>query len=156
MEQEEFARRIEVLKERLYHTAWLYLSSEAAALEAVDEAVYLGLRSLKKLRQPEYFNTWMTRILINECKKELRRMRREQPADCLPEASEDFDYDALPLRQAIGRLPENLRQVVLLRYFTGLTQMETADVLGIPPGTAATRQRRALELLKLDLEEEHV
>lgn len=155
MDQEEFARRIEALKGQLYRTAWLYLSSEAAALEAVDETVYLGLCSLKKLRQPEYFNTWITRILINTCKKELRRMRREQPAEYLPEASEDFDYETLPLRQAIGRLPETLRQVVLLRYFSGLTQMETADVLGIPPGTAATRQRRALELLKLDLEEEH-
>ena len=44
--------------------------------------------------------------------------------------------------------------MILLRYFTGLTQAETAQALGIPQGTAATRQRRALALLKLELEVE--
>lgn len=52
------------------------------------------------------------------------------------------------------RLPEPLRAVVILRYFTGYTQAETAAALEIPQGTVATRQRRALELLRLDLGEE--
>ena len=44
--------------------------------------------------------------------------------------------------------------MVILRYFTGYTQAETAAALGIPQGTVATRQRRALELLRLELGEE--
>jgi len=54
----------------------------------------------------------------------------------------------------VERLPEPLRAVVILRYFTGYTQAETAAALEIPQGTVATRQRRALELLRLDLGEE--
>ncbi len=154
MDKREFAEQVEAVKQQLYKTAYLYLHNEASALEAVDESIYKALKSLKTLRQPEYFTTWLTRILINECKKELKRLSRVSPAEYLPfEEGEDAAYDALPLKEAIGRLPEELRAVVILRYFSGYTLAETAETLGIPQGTVVTRQRRALALLKLDLEE---
>lgn len=153
MDIDEFAARTEQLKARLYRTALIYLGSENMAVDAVDEAVYKGLKALKKLRQPEYFDTWMTRILINECKSELRRRKREQPCDTLPETAAQ-EYDALPLKEAIRRLPQELKDVVLLRFFASLTLAETARSLDIPIGTVATRQRRALSLLKLELCEE--
>ena len=154
MNQTEFAARTEALRDRLYRTAWLYLGSEADALEAVDEAVYQALRALGKLRQPEFFETWLTRILINECHRELRRRKRLAGEEALPDTAGPDDYDALPLKEAIRRLPEDLRAVVILRFFTGYTQAETARALEIPQGTVATRQRRALELLRLELGEE--
>ena len=46
-------------------------------MDAVDEAVYRAFRDRRKLRQPEFFETWLTRILINVCKDELRRRRRD-------------------------------------------------------------------------------
>ena len=154
MDKREFAEQVEAVKQQLYKTAYLYLHNEASALEAVDESIYKALKSLKTLRQPEYFTTWLTRILINECKKELKRLSRVSPAEYLPfEEGEDAAYDALPLKEAIGRLPEELRAVVILRYFSGYTLAETAETRGIPQGTVVTRQRRALALLKLDLEE---
>jgi preprotein translocase subunit SecD len=52
------------------------------------------------------------------------------------------------------RIKEELRSVVILRFFSGYTQAETAAALNIPQGTAATRQKRALALLKLELGEE--
>lgn len=64
-------------KERLYRTALIYLGGEAAALDAVDEAVYRGLLACGRLRRPEFFSTWLTRILLNACADELRRRRRE-------------------------------------------------------------------------------
>ena len=73
--------------------------------------------------------------------------------DALPETAEE-QFDALPLKEAIRRLPPELKDVILLRFFTGLTQAETAQALSIPQGTVATRQRRALSLLKLELEVE--
>lgn len=154
MEREEFAVRVEALKGRLYRTARLYLGSEADALEAVDEAVYQALRALGTLRQPEFFETWMTRILINVCRRELRRRKRLMGEEALPESAGPDVYDALPLKEAVRRLPEALRQVVILRFFAGYTQAETAAALDIPQGTAATRQRKALALLRLELGEE--
>ena len=153
MTEQEFAIRAEALKSRLYRTARLYLGSEAYALDAVDEAIYLGLLHYKRLRQPKHFNTWLTRILINACNAELRRRKRELAVEELPETAAEA-YDALPLREAVGRLPADLRAVIILRYFPGLTLAETAETLDIPPGTVSTRQRKALSLLKLELSEE--
>ena len=153
MNNEEFGKRIKNIRLRLYKTALLYLGSEAFALDAVDEAVYKALCSYKKLRQPEYFDTWITRILINECYNELRRQKRFRPIDELPESSVEV-FDTLPLKEAIRRLPRELKEVLILRYFAGYTLIETAETLQIPQGTVATRQRKALKVLKLELSEE--
>ena len=154
MDREEFAVRTEAIKTRLYRTAYLYLGNEADALDAVDEAVYQALRAIKKLRHPEFFESWLTRILLNECHKELRRRKRLLPEEAIPDSAGLDEYDSLPLKEAIRRLPEELKLVVILRFFSGYTQVETAEALQIPQGTVATRQRRALQLLRLELGEE--
>ena len=153
MDQNEFAQRAQKENTRLYRTALLYLGSEKRALDAVDEAIFKGLCACKTLREPAYFSTWLTRILINECKLALKRARREQPFETLPETAEAA-FDALPLKDAVLCLPAELKEVIILRYFSDFTLAQTAKLLNIPQGTAATRQRRALSLLKLALEEE--
>ncbi len=153
MTEQEYILRAEALKERLYRTAALYLGSESAAVDAVDEAVYKGFCACKKLRQPEFFDTWLTRILINVCNTELRRRKRELSVDELPETAQE-QFDALPLKEALRRLPRDLRDVIVLRYFTGLTLEETARALDIPRGTVSTRQKKALTLLRLELTDE--
>lgn len=153
MNKEEFAQRMEAVRRKLFRTAYIYLGSEALALDAVDEAVYRALCGYQKLRQEEYFDTWITRILINECHNELRRQKRFLPLEELPETAA-AEFDSLPLKEALGRLPKDLKDVIVLRFFSGCTVEETAQILGIPYGTAATRQRKALRLLKLELGEE--
>ncbi|MVB10680.1 RNA polymerase sigma factor SigV [Caprobacter fermentans] len=153
MDDTSFFERTDQLKRRLYRIAFGYLGNENSALEAVDEAIFRGYGARKKLRRKEFFETWMTRILINVCKKELKRGKRETSVETIPEQARE-QYDALPLKEAVRRLPEELRSVVVLRYYAGLTVAETAQRLGIPQGTAATRQRRALELLRLELKED--
>lgn len=139
------------IKERLYRIAFLYLKNEASALEAVDETIFLAYKNRKKLRQREYFKTWVTRILINVCKKELKRLKKEESMHDMPEQTH-LDYDALPLMDAISKLPQELGIIINLRYFNEYTLVETAQILGLPNGTVATRQRRALSLLRLELE----
>ncbi|MCE5235027.1 MAG: sigma-70 family RNA polymerase sigma factor [Clostridiaceae bacterium] len=152
MDQHEFALRAEGEKARLYRTALLYLGGEQRAVDAVDEAVYKGLCACKTLREPAYFSTWLTRILINECKRALKKGKRERPFESIPETAAE-QFDALPLKEAVLRLPAELKDVVVLRYFSDFTLTDTARLLNIPQGTAATRVRRALALLKLALEE---
>jgi len=155
MDKNEFASRADQIKKRLYRTAFLYLDSEDMALDAVDEAIYRGFVSLNKLRQPDFLETWITRILINECKKELRRRKRELPIESITDEAEDIP-DTLPLKEALNRLPLELKEVIILRYFTGFTLSESARSLEIPQGTVVTRQRRALCLLKLELSEDEL
>lgn len=84
------------------------------------------------------------------CNTELRRRKRELSVDELPETAQE-QFDALPLKEALRRLPKDLRDVIVLRYFTGLTLEETARTLDIPRGTVSTRQKKALALLRLEL-----
>lgn len=153
MTDDEFAAKTEAARGKLYKTAILYMGSRASAEDVLDEAIFKALCAHKKLRSPEFFDTWITRILINECCSELRRKKLICPIDELPE-TESEEYDALPLKEAIRRLPKELKDIVILRYFSGFTLAETAGILGIPQGTAATRQRRALNLLRLELQED--
>lgn len=150
MTELEYLERAELARGKLYRAALLTLGSEASAVDAVDEAVYKGYLSYRKLRQPQYFETWLVRILVNVCRDELRRRKRELAVEALPESAQE-EFDALPLKEAIRRLPPPLRDVIILRYFTGLTLEETAQALELPRGTVSTRQRKALALLKLDL-----
>lgn len=156
VEKEEFAARVQGIRGKLYRAAFMLLGNETDALEAVDEAVYQALRNLKQLRHEEFFETWLTRILINTCHKELRHRKHffKDSTETLPESATEDDYDQFPLREAVQRLPEELRTVVVLRFFAGYTQVETAESLQIPQGTVATRQKRALRLLRLELGEE--
>ena len=155
MTEQEYAVRADAMKGKLYGMALLYLGSASLAVDAVDEAVYKGLLACGKLREPAYFDTWLTRILINVCNSELRRRKRERTMEELPETAVEA-FDALPLREAVERLPRELRAVIVLRYFSGYTLAETARALELPAGTVSTRQRRALELLRLELSEQEV
>lgn len=146
--------RVQALKGRLYRTARLYLAGDAAALDAVDEAVYKGLLSCRRLRRTEYFDTWMTRILINVCNDELRRLKRERTMDELPEAAGGGLRPAALCGMRWSACPRSCGRWWPMRYFAGYTLAETAEILGIPPGTVSTRQRRALALLRLELSEE--
>ena len=152
MTRDEFAARTEEIRIKLFRTAMIYLGNEHDALEAVDETVYRGLCAVKKLRQPEYFDTWLTRILINECYKTLRHRKGEELTSAMPELSGD-DFDRLPLRDAVDALSKELKDIIVLRFFGGYTLAETARILGLPQGTAATRQRKALSILRLALDE---
>ena len=149
----EYARRVEDIQNKLFQTAVLWLGDPSAAEEALDEAVYRGLKGCKRLREPQFFNTWMTRILMNVCNDEQKRRKREQSWEVLPETAVEA-FDALPLREAIRRLPKELKELVILRYFSGFSLREASELLEIPQGTAATRERRALRLLRLELKEE--
>lgn len=151
MRKEEFAKRIENVRSKLYKTAMLYLGNETLAMDALDETIYKAFCGYKKLREEQYFDTWITRILINECHNEQRRQMRFNHMEEIPETAEER-YDSLPLKEAVKSLPEELKTIIILRYFAGFSLAETAEMLGIPQGTAATRQRKALKLLKLELE----
>lgn len=153
LSEDKFIVQMNEMKQQLYRIAFLYLKNESSALEAVDETIYLAYKNLKKVREPQFLKTWVTRILINECKKELRHKKKEELLEIFPEQGQE-DYDGLPLKEAIAKLPEDLQLIINLRYFNAYTLAETSSILKLPQGTVATRQRKALSLLRLELEEE--
>ncbi|MDF2676915.1 MAG: polymerase sigma factor, sigma-70 family [Bacillota bacterium] len=140
-------------KEMMYRVAFGYLRNETKALDAVDEAVYLGYVHSHELKEPKFLKTWLTRILINECYKILRKDKREVIMELLPEETYNIADDSLSLKLAVQNLPEDLRKIIVLRYFGGYTISETAEIIEIPEGTVATRTRKALGILRVEISE---
>ncbi len=153
MDQQQYAQRVTQLRAKLYSTAMLYFGQKSTAQDVLDEAVYKGLCAVGRLRDPACFEAWMMRIVINECHRESRRRKRLVHLQDAGEPSQAF-YDGLPLREAVENLPQALRDVIILRYFAGCTLAQTAQALNIPLQTAASRQKRALALLRLDFGKE--
>lgn len=151
IDKEAYTSFITENKEMLYRVAFGYLRDEAKSLDAVDEAIYQGYAHRHDLREPKYLKTWVVRILINECLKIIRNGKRELNIDVLPEESQNLGEDSIHLKIAINNLPEDLRKVIMLRYFGGFTISETAEILEIPEGTVSTRSRKALEVLRVEV-----
>jgi len=150
----EYISFITEYKPVMYRIAYGYLSDEVRSLDAVDEAVYLGYLNRKKLREPRFLKTWLTRILINECYRILRISKREVIMKELPEEVDTSADVSLPIKLAVQSLPEDLRKVIVLRYFGGYTIAKVAEVLEIPEGTVATRTRKAMGILRVELNDE--
>lgn len=74
--------------------------------------------------------------------------------EALPEQGQSFPEGTLSLKMAIQGLSEDLRKVIVLRYFGGYTIADTAALLEIPEGTVATRTRKALRLLRVELSDQ--
>ena len=142
------------IKHRLYRTARTILGIEADAEDALDETMFKAWRGIHSLRHPEFFDTWITTILVRECQKILKRQKRELLYAELPETAVEA-LDALPIHEAVRCLPQQLRDVIALRFFSEMTVPQTAQALAIPEGTVKTRQRKALSLLKLELGEDY-
>lgn len=110
-----YGRVIEKHKDYLYRTAFLYAGNEDAAMEIVQETVLKGFRSIKQLREPEMFRTWITRILLNVSKDYYRHeFHFTQSFDEeMPHPEEGISAEEkLDLYEAIKRLPDKLDDVI--------------------------------------------
>ena len=67
-DSESFYKLLEPIKDKLYRSAYVYVENEHDALDCIHEAVIKAIQSLDKLKEPQYFNTWIMKILINTCK----------------------------------------------------------------------------------------
>ncbi|MCD8510993.1 MAG: RNA polymerase sigma factor [Bacillus sp. (in: Bacteria)] len=154
-----FYELISTRKTQLYRMALTYLKNEEDALEAIQEVTYRAYKKLKKLRQPELFQTWLIRILINYCHDEWKRKKRMAPTtdSIQPITSEPKSVDKemrMTLHQSIDQLKSHYRDVIILKFFEDMTVPQIAEVIEKPEGTVKTWLRRALQELKIELREE--
>lgn len=152
MNRDEFSQRVRASQEKLYRITCGLLREPQDRMDAVQEAILKAWCNLPKLRREEYFDTWLIRILINECHNRHRTQSRFAPLESAPERSEEFGGNS-PLRDAVRSLPEKLRIPILLHYMEGYKTDEIAHILGLPGGTVRSRLRRGRTMLKTMLED---
>ena len=117
-DKKAFMDLIEANQLALYRAAKAILHREEDVEDAVQEAICKAFYKLSDLRQPKYFKTWLTRILINCCYDLIRQQRGLVPLEILPEEGRSDERDlSLDVQQTLNDLGENDRLVLTLFYF---------------------------------------
>lgn len=152
MTKDTFIKEVRDAEAMLYHISKSILKNDSDCGDAVQETLLKAYEKLPTLKKEKFFRTWVTRILINECKGILRKRKNVIPYENYMDNARMFEenrYDHLYL--AIMELPEELRILITLYYMEGFSQKEISEILDIPEGTIKSRLSRARDFLKVQL-----
>nr|WP_307152085.1 sigma-70 family RNA polymerase sigma factor [Robertmurraya andreesenii] len=148
-----FEKLIQQHYERIYRTAYLYVHNEEDALDVVQEATYQAFTSIHSLKNPEYFMTWLTRIIIRCSGQVLKKRSKvvplsEEILSNLPGQVNPNIEESLQLLHAIQQLRENYRTVIILFYYYDYSIKAISGVMEIPESTVKTYLSRGKAELK--------
>ena len=171
-DSEAFAVLVESHQERLLRLCERLMGEPEEARDAAQEVFLKAFRKAGDVRPQGQVYTWLYRIAVNHCLNKLRRRKlvrflrwEDAEAGDVP-AFDPPDTGADPAaalaarhrwratRQALAKLPENQRSVVVLVRFEGLSYKQTAEVLGVTEGAVESRLVRAMRRLEVAQEAE--
>ncbi|HVE26909.1 MAG TPA: RNA polymerase sigma factor [Sporichthya sp.] len=154
-DREAFGALVGLISDRMYGLAARILRDSDLAEDALQGALINAWRQLPDLRDPDRFEAWVRKVLVQACYAEARRRRswaanvRVLPVDG-PAGADDIvsidDRDQLD--RAFRRLSIEQRAVFVLHHHEGRSLVEIADTLGIPAGTARSRLHYATRVLR--------
>lgn len=143
----------------LYSVACRILRDTTLAQDATQEALLQAWRNLPRLRDPDRFEAWAYRLLVNACHAEARRERRHRGTLQLLPHDEPMVSDAASriaaqdlIDRAFRQLSVEHRTVVVLVHYLGRTPSEAAEIMGTPVGTARSRLHYAHAQLRAAVE----
>lgn len=166
---EAFGEIVRRWERRVFALAFGMLGREEDARDATQETFLAAFRNLRAFRGDAKVSSWLHRIAINQCITRQRRAKVRNETGIDQEAERDAGVFSLPanvspsyiaearerseaVRLAIGALPNELRQVVVMKEFEELTFQEISDVLDLPLSTVKSRLYTALRQLQMRLE----
>ena len=154
--EEQFCELVRTHQTALLRMCYLQLRDKSLAEDAVQETFVKAYRALPAYRSECGIKTWLTRIAINTCRDMQRsgwwkHVSRRVTPDMLPELSDNLPEDALAVNLEIARLPQKLREAVLLYYYSNMQITEIAEALGLAPSSVCGRLMRAKEKLRAAL-----
>ncbi len=139
--------------EKYYRIAYSYTFQEQDAMDIVQEGAYRAILKSDSLKNPEYADTWICRIMMNEAVRFLEKYRgRTASMEEVPEKGKEDDTEDLDLKQALAKLSEEERRIVVLRYFEEEKLQTIAGVMGLKVNTVKSRLYRAVEKLRKYME----
>lgn len=156
--EERLSRWIDDYSDAILRTCFLYLSDQTQAEDVLQDTWIKAWRHMGEYERKGILNdkAWLMRIAINTCKDYrrtawFRHIDNRKALDELPPRLLQVEQEDHTLSLMVMELPDRYKQVVLLHYFQGLTQRETAEALGLTPSAVLRRLRSAEALLKQSL-----
>ncbi|MFB2517726.1 sigma-70 family RNA polymerase sigma factor [Lysinibacillus capsici] len=155
-DEQAFYQLIEQEQHKLYRMAYVYVQNENDAVEVFQQTIIRAYEGLPQLKETHYFATWLTRIMINCCKTYIAKKKTVMPVEPqtfedLTSASPTYIEEELDLWQALCRLEEKYKTVLLLRFYQDYSVKDIAAILQCPEGTVKTHIRRGLHALRQQL-----
>ena len=154
-DEDAFDQLVGRIGDSLYSVARRILRDTTLAQDATQQALLAVWRNLPQLRDPDRFEAWAYRLLVNACHAESRRERRHRGNLRLLVSDEPVVPDAASriatqhqLDQAFRRLGVEHRTVIVLIHYVGLSSTEAAEAMGTPVGTVRSRLHYALKYLR--------
>ena len=152
MNRETFTDLVLDSEPTLYRVAMSMLRNEKDCEDAVQTAVLTAFEKLGTLKHEEYFKTWLVRILINVCNKQLKAAAKTAQLHDSAISAGSAEA-ATEIRMAIEGLPVKIRQVIVLYYMEDFSVKEIKQILKIPEGTVKSRLSKGRTLLRDVLKE---
>ena len=149
MEERPFTQKLLESEPMLYRIACALLRSEADRQDAMQETALKAWKSRASLREEQYFKTWISRIMVNECHNLHRRNSRWVPMEELPDrpAPETGETET---RLMLESLPEKQRVPLVLHYLEGFSLEEIARVQHISLALVKYRMHQARKALRVE------
>ena len=147
---DSFTELMQMHMQNMYRIALAILMNDEDVADAIGDAILACWEKIGSLKKPEFFKTWLIRIVINKSNDILRKRRRIIDIEEIPEEASETS-DNLELKEALRELDSKYRVPVILYYFEGYTTEEIAGILKIPKSTVQTRLSRAREKIKIHL-----
>ena len=138
-----------------YRMAYSHVQNASDAEDIVQEGAYRAMKNSASLKQIQYAETWVYRIMLNEKYRHMSRNKTVGMDDYILEGLETEDhYENIDLKRALEQLQETDRVIIQLKYFEDRKLEEIAEILELNVSTVKSRLYRGLRKLKVDLEEE--
>jgi len=135
--------------EKYYRIAYSYTFQEQDAMDIVQEGAYKAILKSDSLKQTEYTDTWICRIMMNEAVRFLKKNRgRTVNLEDIPEKGEQDQIEDVDLKRALDRLDDKERRIVVLKYFEEEKLETIAKILDLNVNTVKSRLYRAVGKLK--------
>ncbi len=139
-------------KQEYYGLAYVYMKNNEDALDAMEDMIVILYESLHQLKKEEAFYSWSKTILVNCCKKQLRRKKRLTDFNNIEaEATAgglNLVEEQLTLESHLSGLSSSHQEIIKLRYYMDLDYNTIAELLKIPIGTVKSRISIGLRKLK--------
>ena len=142
-----------------YRLAYSYVHNEADAGDIVQNGAYKALRNGHTLKKVEYAETWVYRIMLNECircVKQFRHLSYEaiQEENGTEAGYKEDDYENIDLQRALDALQDRDKAIIILRYFEDKKLEEIAEILEENVNTIKSRLYRSIKKMRAALSDE--
>lgn len=152
--EKRFEQEVIDNKEKLYRLAYYYVKNHHDAMDILQESILKGYSNLSKIKDKDSIDEYLSRIIINTAIDFIRKNSKMIFTDdeCLKEV--ESEVNSSDINYAVDNLEEDLKSIIVLKYFHGYKISEVAEILDISISTVKNRMHKALKQLRVEIKEE--